>query len=119
MKSMKSSAMALVVVTLCALVAFGRGEPWLAKPPAPPPVSTLTNEARYIEWKFREDVTDPSTGLDTKGLTEKAAALRNDLEAKGEDWRVVKARCYALLCDEMAIDVSPLDWYPSFAVWSR
>ena len=119
MKSMKSSAMALVVATSCALVAFGRGEPWLAKPPAPPPVSTLTNEARYIEWKFREDVTDPSTGLDTKGLTEKAAALRNDLEAKGEDWRVAKARCYALLCDEMAIDVSPLDWYPSFAVWSR
>ena len=112
-------ATALLVAMSCTLVAFGRGESWLATPPAPPPVSTLTNEARYIEWKFREDVADPSTGLDTKCLTEKAEALRKDLEAKGEDWRVVKARCYALLCDEMAIDVSPLDWYPSIAVWNR
>ena len=100
------------------LVSFGRGEPWVAKQKPPPPVATLTNEARYVEWKFREDVTDPSTGLDTKRLRAKVDALRKELEAK-EDVRVVKARCYALVCDEMAIDVSPLDWYPSIAVWNR
>ena len=98
--------------------AFGRGEGWMPKPPVPPPVASLTNEARYIEWKFREDVTDPATGLDVKGLKAKVEALRKELEPK-EDWRVVKAKCYSLVCDEMAIDVSPLDWYPSISVWNR
>ena len=107
-----------LVVALCATVAFGRGESWLGKPPVPPPVSTLTNEARYIEWKFREDVTDIATGLDAARLRAKVEALRKELEPV-EDWRVVKAKCYALVCDEMAIDVSPLDWYPSIAIWNR
>ena len=92
------------MAALCASVAFGRGESWLAKPPVPPPVSTLTNEARYVEWKFREDVTDPATGLDAVRLRAKVEALREELEPT-EDWRVVKAKCYALVCDEMAIDV--------------
>ena len=105
-------------VALCTSVAFGRGESWLGKPPVPPPVSTLTNEARYIEWKFREDVTDIATGLDAARLRAKVEALRKELEPV-EDWRVVKAKCYALVCDEMAIDVSPLDWYPSIAIWNR
>jgi len=42
------------VAALAVHVAFGRGECWVAKPSAPPPVETLTNEARYVEWKFRE-----------------------------------------------------------------
>jgi len=37
---------------------YGRGEPWVTPPPAPPAVETLTNEARYVEWKFREGVED-------------------------------------------------------------
>jgi len=106
------------IAALVANVAFGRGESWIAKPPTPPPVSTLTNEARYIEWKFREDVTDPTTGLGAKELKAKVEALSKDLESK-DDRRIVKAKCYALVCDEMAIDVSPLDWYPSIAVWNR
>ena len=28
------------------LLAFGRGEDWMPKPSAPPPVESLTNEAR-------------------------------------------------------------------------
>lgn len=101
-----------------ATVAFGRGESWVPAPPAPPPLESLTNEDRYIEWKFREDVTDPTTGLDAGRLTEKVEALRREIEPT-EDIRIVKAKCYALVCDEMAIDVSPLDWYPSIAVWNR
>ena len=105
-------------MVLLPVLAFGRGESWMPKPPVPPPVETLTNEARYIEWKWREDVTDPSTGLNASALTKKVTALRQELEPK-DDWRVVKAKCYALVCDEMAIDVSPLDWFPSIAVWNR
>ena len=37
-------------------MAFGRVESWVPKPPVPPPVATLTNEARYVEWKWREDL---------------------------------------------------------------
>ncbi len=97
---------------------FARGENWMPRPPLPPPVAALTNEALYVEWKFREDVTDASTGLATSALRKKVDALRKALEPK-ESWRVVKAKCYALVCDEMAIDVSPLDWFPSIAVWNR
>ena len=105
-------------VLLAAGLAFGRGESWMPPPPVPPAVATLTNEQRYVEWKWREDVTDPATGLGLEALTNKVTALRRELEAK-EDWRVVKARCYQLVCNEMSIDVSPLDWNPSIAVWNR
>lgn len=53
-----------ILVALVSVVAFGRGEEWMPKPPAPPPVTTLTNAARYLEWKWRMDVTDPATGID-------------------------------------------------------
>ena len=99
-------------------LAFGRGESWMPKPPMPPPVATLTNEARYIEWKWRTDVTDPSTGVDNEKAREHLMRLARELEPK-EPWNVVKATCFAWLCDNLAIDVSPLDWFPAFACWDR
>ena len=51
------------IAGLLPMMAFGRGEYWVPKPPVPPPVATLTNEARYIEWKWRTDVTDQETGV--------------------------------------------------------
>ena len=103
---------------LAACVAFGRGEGWVPKPPKPPPVATLTNEARYVEWKWREDVTDPATGVTQEEAKEKLLGLSKELEPK-EPWNVVKATCFAWLCDNLAIDVSPLDWFPAFACWNR
>ena len=100
------------------ILAFGRGEYWLPKPPVPPPVATLTNEARYVEWKWREDVTDPATGVTQERASEKLLALSKGLEPR-EPWNVVKAECFAWLCDNLAIDVSPLDWFPAFACWNR
>ena len=105
-------------MVLLPVLAFGRGEWWVAKPPVPPPVETLTNEVRYIEWKWREDVTDPKTGVTQEQAKEKLLALSKELEAK-EPWNVVKAECFAWLCDNLAIDVSPLDWFPAFACWNR
>ena len=101
-----------------ALPAFARGESWVPKPPVPPPVATLTNEARYIEWKWRTDVTDPKTGVTQELAQKKLWALAKELESK-EPWNVVKAECFAWLCDHLAIDVSPLDWFPAFACWNR
>ena len=114
----------VVVFTVAALAAVGaheacaRGESWMPKPPPPPPVATLTNEARYLEWKWRMDVTDPATGVDKSKAKAKILALSRELEPK-EPWNVVKATCFAWLCDNVAIDVSPLDWFPAFSLWNR
>ena len=109
---------ASAAVALAAVSAFGRGEWWVPKPPAPPPVETLTNETRYLEWKWREDVTDPKTGVTQEQAKEKLFALSKERESK-DPWNVVKAECFAWLCDNLAIDVSPLDWFPAFACWNR
>ena len=97
-------------VSLVAVSAFGRGESWVPKPPKPPSVATLTNEARYVEWKWRTDVTDPATGIGNKAVTKEAEALVGEHESK-EPWRVVKAKAFALICDRMSIGVSDLDWF--------
>ena len=108
-----------IAVVLVSSPVFGRGEKWLAQRPSPPPpVSTLTNEARYIEWKWRCDVSDPSTGEDGATARERLMEMSEKL-ADREDWNVVKAKCFAHLCDNLAIDVSPLDWFPAFACWNR
>ena len=113
-----SAAVFAFVVLVEAPCAFARGERWMPKPPAPPPVATLTNEARYIEWKWRTDVTDPSTGVDATTARERILAIADELEPKAP-WNVVKAECFAWLCDNVAIDVSPLDWFPAFSLWNR
>ena len=67
------------VLVACALLvaglAFGRGESWMPPPPVPPAVATLTNEQRYVEWKWREDVTDPATGLGTDAYIRRAEEI--------------------------------------------
>ena len=106
------------LVAVCAHEACARGESWMPKPPPPPPVATLTNEARYLAWKWRMDVTDPATGVDKAKAKAKILDLSRELEPK-EPWNVVKATCFAWLCDNVAIDVSPLDWFPAFSLWNR
>jgi len=108
----------LVGAVLVAGVSFGRGEPWLPKPPVPPPAETLTNEARYLEWKWRTDVTDPATGLRNDAAVARMAAMSAELKDR-EPWCVAKAKMFAALCDEIAIGVSPLDWFPAAAAWKR
>lgn len=106
------------LVALAAAVALGRGESWTPKPPPAPPVSTLTNAARYVEWKWRTDVTDASTGVDAATARAFVLAEAKRLEAS-EPWCVVKATLYAWLCDNLAIGMSPHDWFPAFACWDR
>ena len=79
---------------------------------------TFRDEWDYLKRKWREDVSDPSTGLG-------AAALRRELAERmpawkaGLPWADAKAKAFAYLCDRTAIDVSPLDWFPTFARWTR
>ena len=111
---------AFVAASLIGLsaVAFGRGEPWVPRPPKAPAVGTLTNADRYVEWKWRTDVTDPSTGVDAATAAKRVKELAAELEPK-EPWCVVKAKLYAYLCDNLSIGVSGHDWFPAFAVWNR
>ena len=80
--------------------------------------TVTTDEADYLRRKWREDVSDPVTGLD-------ATALRRELAERMPGWKAelpwadAKAKAFAYLCDRTAIDVSPLDWFPTFAYWTR
>ena len=112
------TAVAGVVLMVVACGAYGRGEPWVPKPPVPPPVEMLTNADLYLEWKWRTDVTDPSTGVNAATASVRVKELAAELEPK-EPWCVVKAKLYAYLCDNLSIGMSGHDWFPAFAVWNR
>lgn len=84
-----------------------------------PYVENIADEATYLRRKFRQDVTDRTTGLsqeELRGRLEEIVAAGN---AIGEDWRVTKAKCFAAQALEESIDVSPLDWFPAIAVWDQ
>ena len=102
-----------VLLALLPMMLLGREKPFDL-----PSVATLTNETRYLEWKWRLDVSDPTTGLDSRALGRALAELmpawKRDLP-----WPEAKARMFAFCCDRVAIDVSGLDWFPAFALWSR
>ncbi|MBO7166713.1 MAG: hypothetical protein J6V88_04225 [Kiritimatiellae bacterium] len=114
---LSKSTLCIFALTFMPTMVFARGESWVPKK-STPPVSTLTNESRYIEWKWRCDVTDPSTGVDNATAKKQVEKIARDLEGK-VPWNIVKATCLSNLCDTIAIDVSPLDWFPSFACWER
>lgn len=84
-----------------------------------PHVATIADSATYLRRKFRQDVTDRTTGLDVPALKKVLAGLVADGKKTGEDWRVTKAKCFAALALREAIDVSPLDWFPAIAIWNR
>lgn len=78
----------------------------------------FASDEDYLRRKFREDVTDSSTGI---GLVQlKAEAVRKADELKGrEPWCLVKAHLFESICDRMSIGVSRHDYFPAVAVWSR
>ncbi len=81
--------------------------------------SSITDEDTYLRRKFRQDVTDRTTGLSQEALPARLAEIVAAGKAIGEDWRVTKAKCFAAEVNEESIDVSPLDWFPAIAVWDR
>lgn len=84
-----------------------------------PFVANITDVDTYLRRKFRQDVTDRSTGLDVSALKEALKAIVAAGKTSGESWRVTKAKCFACLAEKQAIDVSPLDWFPAIACWNR
>ena len=84
-----------------------------------PFVPQITDSATYLRRKFRQDVTDPTTGLAVPALKQALKDVVAAGTASGEAWRVTKAKCFATLALKQAIDVSPLDWFPAIAVYNR
>ena len=84
-----------------------------------PYVENITDTATYLRRKFRQDVTDKSTGLSADKIFEELTAIVAKGAAEGETWRVTKSKCFAFQVERQSIDVSHLDWFPAIAVWDR
>ena len=84
-----------------------------------PHVENIADADTYLRRKFRQDVTDRSTGLGQKELARRLSEIIAEAKASGESWRVTKAKCFAAEAMEQSIDVSPLDWFPAIAIWDR
>lgn len=84
-----------------------------------PYVENITDTDTYLRRKFRQDVTDKSTGLSQEALKDGIVKIMNDGEASDESWRITKAKAFAYIINEQSIDVSPLDWFPAIACWDR
>ncbi len=84
-----------------------------------PYVPDITDVDTYLRRKFRQDVTDKTTGLDSDALKKLLAEIVASGKASGESWRVTKAKCFAAQVVRQSIDVSPFDWFPAIAVWDR
>ncbi len=84
-----------------------------------PHVGDIADVDTYLRRKFRQDVTDKTTGLGTEALKKVLADIVSAGRASGESWRVTKAKCFAAQICQESIDVSHFDWFPAIAVWDR
>ena len=84
-----------------------------------PYVENITDVDTYLRRKFRQDVTDKTTGLGSEALKKVLADIVAAGKSAGESWRITKAKCFAVQIERQSIDVSPLDWFPAIAVWDR
>ena len=93
----------------------GRLQPSVARAKRP---ARIEDMATYLTWKWRTDVSDPSTGLDNealkKGLDEVLAAWKPK-----EPWPIVKARLVDYLVDHTALGFSQYDCFPAISCWNR
>lgn len=81
-------------------------------------LSSFRDEAEYLRLKWRTPVADPDTGLERAEMHRALERLVADVRDK-DPWCVVKAKIFAFCCDRAAIDVSPYDWFPAYALWTK
>ena len=79
--------------------------------------ATFEQDIPYLWRKYREQVCDPSTGLDNETIKQELWGVAEKL--RGQPREVMKARCFAFVCENVTIDVSPHDWFPAFGCWDR
>ena len=78
----------------------------------------IADMATYLKWKWRTDVSDPSSGLShaalKKGIDEVVAKWKGK-----EPWAVVKAHVIDYLVDNTALGFSRFDCFPAITSWNR
>lgn len=84
-----------------------------------PFLEVIATEKDYLRRKFRQDLTDPSTGLGRKRLANEIDALYCKAVREKTPWPLAKAAAFALLAEKQSIGVSPLDWFPAIAIYDR
>ena len=84
-----------------------------------PYVENITDTDTYLRRKFRQDVTDKTTGIGIAEIRKELFDLVKTSKAAGDPWRMTKAKCFAHQIRRQSIDVSPLDWFPAIAIWNR
>ena len=72
-----------------------------------PYVENITDADTYIRRKFRQDVTDKTSGVGAESLKEILAGIIAAGKSSGESWRITKAKLFAAQAEKMSIDVSP------------
>ena len=80
--------------------------------------SAITNEATYLKWKWRMDVSDPTTGLCNDELKKGVERIYRTWADK-EPWADTAARMFAYLADNMSVGFSKFDCFPAIASWNR
>ena len=88
-----------------------RMQPSVARQKVP---EKIADEATYLKWKWRTDLSDPSTGLSNAALKAGVKTLCETYEDK-EPWAETSARLFAYLADNMAIGFSRFDCIPAIA----
>ena len=90
------------------------------------PVS-IGDEATYLKWKWRMDLSNPATGIDNDALRAgvrkiyeeaKAAETSNQPALAGNSYEVA-ADCFDFLVDNVAIGFSLFDCFPAISAWNR
>ena len=93
----------------------GRLQPSVARAKRPDKIDDM---ATYLKWKWRTDVTEPSSGLDHAALKKGLDAALAQWKGK-EPWPVVKAKLVDYLVDNTALGFSKFDCFPAIASWNR
>ena len=83
--------------------------------------AAIADEAAYLKWKWRMDLSDPKTGLDNDALRDGVRKIVDESgwKAGREDWYDVAARCFDFLVDNVAIGFSRYDGFPAVSAWDR
>ena len=119
------------------LLAYRKGEPVVATPGyelkvdivndgcrVQPSVASAKRPAKiddmatYLKWKWRTDVSDPSSGLDHAALKKGIDAVLARWKGK-EPWALVKTRVIDYLVDNTALGFSRFDCFPAITSWNR
>ena len=101
---------------VCCLAAMMAGSAWGS---ADQSSLILPEDMDYVRRKFREDVTEPGSGLGLDALTEGSFTIATNSFASDGNWQLAKAKAFAWICANMSVSASEHDIFPAIACYKR